>query len=45
MYAIAREVNTSHTLVNRVVRDYDVTNSSILIQRDNFAEPKLTQIF
>ena len=39
--AIAREVKTSHTFVKKVVRSYDVTNSSIRIPRANFAEGKI----
>ena len=44
--AIAREVRTSHTFVKKVIRSYDVTNSSIRIPRANFAEPKInTNVF
>ena len=39
--AIAREVKTSHTFVKKVIRSYDVTNSSIHIPRANFAERKI----
>ena len=39
--AIAREVKTSHTFVKKVIRSYDVTNSSIRIPRANFAERKI----
>ena len=39
--AIAREVRTTHTFVNNVIRSYDVTNSFIRIPRANFAEPKI----
>jgi len=39
--AIAREVKTSHTFEKKVIRSYNVTNSSIRIPRANFAERKI----
>ena len=39
--AIAREVKTSHIFVKKVVRSYNVTNSSIRIPRANFTEGKI----
>ena len=38
---LLQEVRTSHTFVKKVIRSYDVTNSSIRIPRGNFAEPKI----
>ncbi|XP_078363710.1 uncharacterized protein LOC144647905 [Oculina patagonica] len=39
--AIAREVRTSHTFVQKVITNNDVTNSSIRTPRANFPAPKI----